>query len=60
MCTLHEFVKIFDKMVYLFILFASNKTPQDQSKESIEVIECVLSKWVCMVDMSKLKKILRA
>ena len=33
-----------DKMVYLSILFAWNKTPQAESKKSIEAIERVLSK----------------
>lgn len=44
MCTLHAFVRIVDKMVYLSILFAWNKSPQTESKKSIEAIECVLSK----------------
>jgi hypothetical protein len=44
MCTLHAFVRIVDKMVYLSILFAWNKTPQAESKKSIEAIERVLSK----------------
>ena len=44
MCTLHAFVRIVDKMVYLSILFAWNKKPQTESKKSIEAIEHVLSK----------------
>ena len=44
MCTLHAFVRIVDKMVYLSIMFAWNKTPQTESKKSIEAIESVLSK----------------
>ena len=44
MCTLHAFVRIDDKLMYLSILFSWNKTPQDESKKSIEAIECVLSK----------------
>ena len=41
---LHLFVRIVDKMVYLSILFAWNKTPQAETKKSIEEIERVLSK----------------
>jgi hypothetical protein len=42
-CTLHAFVRIVDKLVYLSILFAWNKRPQEISQKSIEAIEKVLS-----------------
>jgi hypothetical protein len=44
MCTLHAFVRIVDKMVYLSILFSWNKIPKEESKNLIEAIEQVLSK----------------
>ena len=59
MCTLHAFVRIVDKLVYLSILFSWNKTPQDESKKSIEVIECVLSKASLHGGHVKIEKILR-
>ena len=42
-CTLHAFVRIVDKLVYLSILFAWNKQPQEIAQNSIEAIEKVLS-----------------
>lgn len=42
--TLHGFVRITDKSVYLSILSAWNKSPKEISKKSIEAIENVLSK----------------
>jgi hypothetical protein len=44
MCNLHAIERIVDKMVYLSILFAWNKIPQEESKNSIEEIQHVLSK----------------
>jgi hypothetical protein len=42
-CTLHAFARIFDKLVYLSILFSWNKRPQEISQKSIEAIEKVIS-----------------
>ena len=42
-CTLHGFVRIVDKLVYLSILFAWNKRPQEIAQSSVEAIEKVLS-----------------
>ena len=60
MCTFHAFVRIVDKMVYLSIFFAWNKTPQTESKNSIEAIDHVLSKATLHGGNVKIEKILRS
>ena len=42
-CTLHAFVRIIDKLVYLSILSAWNRSPKESAQKSIEEIEKVLS-----------------
>jgi hypothetical protein len=42
-CTLHAFVRIVDKLMYLSILFYWNKMPQEIDQKSTKAIEKVLS-----------------
>ena len=55
-CTFHPFVRTVDKLVYLSILFAWNKRPQEIAQSSIEAIEKVLSSVGLHGDKTKICK----